>query len=163
MDLDSSAGRLSATFHLHGWDVVSFTYDGTTTARVYRVGTEWRRVESNITDPEGNPILSLDLTEALGEPLDRWQAVNTLDGETRLAYYHNYTGPGDLDPQAYIILPAEARSPRVEGDTVIFEVPPAQGEVLLNSPFPVVGALTAVSVVIVLSRKIRKVEEVKNS
>ncbi len=148
---------MNATFYLSGWDILSFTYDEANMARTYRVRTDWRKFSANITDPQGVPILSLDFAEYFGMPVDQWEEGNcTFEGETRLTYFYNYTGPSSVDPLFRLLLPATATNVHRTEDTITYELPPALGDVLLNSPFLILGALVTVSVVVFLYRRVRK-------
>lgn len=157
-ELNYAARSMHAAFYLFGSDILSFTVDKITMTKIYRVRTEWRKFYANFTGEQGLFLFSLNFAKYFGASMSQWREVNyTLNGETRLAYYYNYTGPSSFDPLCYFILPATVTNPEVVGDMIIFEFPPAFEDVLLNSPFLVVAALIIVNVFHFVYRKVRKV------
>lgn len=149
-DADKS---IHATFYLSGSDVLEFTFNKTTMAKLYHVRTDWRRFHVNLTD-----LLSLNFTEYFGTPMAQWQKINYTDFENRVhpAYYHNYTGPSPFDPICYFVLPSTATNVRTLEDTIIFEIPASLEDSLLNSPFLILGALIIVNIAVFLYWKARK-------
>lgn len=157
LDFNHSARWMNATFYLSGWDILSFTYNKATMARIYQVRTDWRKFYISITDPQGDSILSLDFTKYFEKPVDQWKEANyTFKGETRLTYYHNYTGTSPVDPLCLFMLPATATNVNRTGDVITYELPPALGDVLLNSPFLILGTLLTVNIIVFLYRRVRK-------
>ena len=144
---------IHAAFYLSGSDILNFTFNKTTMAKVYHVRTDWRKFHVNLTDE-----FSLNFTEYFGTPITQWQRVNYTDLENRThpAYYYNYTGPIPFDPVCYFILPITATNDRPVKDMIIFEIPPSLEDVLLNSPFLIIGALIIVNIAAFLYRKVGK-------
>jgi len=150
---------MRATFYLSGSDILSFTYNKTSMGKTYRVRTDWRKFYANFTGPEGENILTLDFKTYFGEPLNTWSFTEEylLNNENRSAYFFNNTDATPFDSLSMsFILPKRAIPRSPEGDTIVFEFPPAFWDVLLNSPIPIVGALIIVSISAVLYRKIRR-------
>ncbi len=155
LKFNDSARSMQASFSLSGSDIIIFTVNRETMARTYQVNTNWRIFEVGIEDENGSSVFSLNLTD-FSEPVAQWEKANyTLHGSNHTAYFHEYSNPLTYDATFYFVLPAEATDPQVDGDTVTYELPPAPGDVLLNSPFLVMGVLIAVAVGFVLYRKIR--------
>ncbi len=139
------------SFFLGGSDIISFTINRTTLKRTYQVNTEWRNFEVNLT---GN--FSVDFAQSLAKPVFEWQKIDYTDshGIVHPAYYENKQ-IGTLDMFFYLILPASASGIHVQGDTVIYEMPPRMEDQLLSSPFLILGALAVVLVIALLYRKVR--------
>jgi len=158
IEFDNSTRSMRANFYLSGSDILSSAYDKTSMGKTYRVNTEWRKFYANFIGLEGEHILTLDFITYFGAPLSIWSFTEgyPLNGENRSAYFFNYTGPSPFD-SLYIsfVLPKGVIPRSPEGDTIVFEFPPAFWDVLLNSPIPIVGALIIVSVAAVLYRKIK--------
>ena len=153
LNFDDSSKSIRGAFYLSGSDVLSFTFNRTTMAKIYTVRTDWRNFHVNLTR-----ALSLNFTEYFGKPLEQWQRINYTDFENRMhpAYHYNYTEPAPFEPRCYFILPTTATNPRAVADTVIFELPPSTEDNLLNSPFIILGTLIVVNIALVLYRKMRK-------
>lgn len=147
-DLNKS---VHATFYLSGSDILNFTLTAMT--RTYRVRTDWRKFNVNLTDR-----LSLNFTEYFGAPIAEWQRINYTDPENRIhpAYFYNYTGPSPFDPLWYFILPTNATNVRAVEDAIIFEAPASLEDTLLNSPFLILGALIVVNIAAFVYRRVRK-------
>lgn len=155
LKFNDTTSSMQATFFLSGSDIVNFTLNRETMARTYHVDTDWRFFEVAVRNENGSSIFSLNLTD-FSKPVAQWEATNyTLQGSTCTAYFDEYSDPQTYDATFYFVLPAEATNPQVSGDTITYELPPASGDVLLNSPFLVMGALIAIAVGFVLYRKIR--------
>lgn len=155
LKFNDSARSMQASFSLSGSDIINSTLNRETMARTYHVNTDWRTFEADIKDENDSSIFSFNLAD-FSEPVAQWEETNyTLHGSTRTAYFHEYSNPPSYDATFYFVLPAEATNPQVDGDTITYELPPAHGDVLLNSPFLVMGALMVIAVGFVLYRKIR--------
>ena len=141
---------ITVRFYLSGSDILNFTFSPETMRRTCHVRTDWRKFELNLTDD-----FSLNLTQYFGMPLSTWEFENTADP----TYYHNYTGTVSFDPMCYFILPKEATEVRVEGEIIVFELPPSLGESLLNSPFLILGAIIVAIIITSLYRSVKKSEE----
>ena len=148
---DELNNSMHATFYLSGSDILNFTLAAMT--RTYRVRTDWRKFHVNLTDR-----LSLNFTEYFGTPIAQWQRINYTDPENRIhpAYFYNYTGPSQFDPLCYFILPTTATNVRAIEDTIIFEAPAPLGDILLNSPFLILGVLIVVNIAAFVYRRMRK-------
>jgi hypothetical protein len=155
---DNLTKSMNASFYLSGSDIISFSFNRDTMAKTYRVRTEWRKFYANFTDAQGEQILFLNFAEYFGTPVSSWEKINyTLNGKEHPAYFCNFTtAQSDFDPLFYFVLPAGAINVQANGDTIIFEFPPDLGDILLNSPFPIVGALIIITIAIVLYRKVRR-------
>jgi len=153
LTFNDSDKSIHATFYLFGLDVLNFTFSKETMAKVYYVRTDWRKFHLNVTTR-----FSLNFTEYFGTPVAQWQKIDYTDSEnkTHPAYYYNYTGPSPFDSQCYFILPTTATNVRAVRDTIIFEVPPPLEDLLLNSPFLIIGALIVVNIAVFLYRRVRK-------
>lgn len=157
LKFNDSARSMQASFSLSGSDIINFTLNRETMARTYQVNTDWRTFKVDIKDENGSSIFSLNLAD-FSEPVAQWEATNyTLHGSNRTAYFYEYFNPLVYYATFYFVLPAEATNPQVDGDTITYELPPAPGDVLLNSPFLVMGAIIAIAGGFVLYRKIRKI------
>jgi len=149
-DADKS---IHATFYLSGLDILNFTFSKAMMAKVYYVRTDWRKFYLNVTSR-----FSLNFTKYFDTPLAQWQKINYTDFEnkTHPAYYYNYAGPSPFEPRCYFILPTTATNVRAVKDTIVFEVPPSLEDLLLNSPFWIVGALIVANIALFLYRRVRK-------
>jgi len=140
------------SFFLSGSDIISYTLNRTTMKRTWQVKTEWRKFKVNLTSD-----FSIDFTEDLAKPIADWQKVNYTDtqGNLHLAYYYENKQTAPLDMFFSIILPSSASNIGVQGDTVIYDMPPSFEDQLLNSPFLILGALAVILVIILIYRKVR--------
>jgi len=155
LKLNDTARSMQAIFSLSGSGIINSTLNRETMARTYHVNTGWRNFEVDIKDENGSSIFSLNIAD-FSEPVAQWEEANyTLHGSTHTAYFYEYSNPLTYDATFYFVLPTEATNPQVDGDTITYEFPPAPGDVLLNSPFLVMGAIIAVTVGFALYRKIR--------
>ncbi len=143
---DDTARSIRSEFYLAGSDIINFKFNKTTTARIYHVQTKWRKFSVNLTDN-----FSLDFAEYFDTPLTWW---NYSDSEK--AYYYEPTEPDLIDSSCKFVLPPTATNVQRTEDTIIFEVPPLLGDVLLNSPFLILGALIAVIMFAFIYRRLRK-------
>jgi len=130
---------------LSGSDIITFTFNKTTMARLYQVRTEWRKFNVNLTEN-----FSIDFTKYFGTPMAAWERI-----DSEKAYYHEYT-EDSLTSSCKFVLPKTATNIQVIGDTIFFETPPLLEDVLLNSPFLILGALIIVIIIAFIYRGIRK-------
>ncbi len=153
LGFNDSSNAIQASFYMSGSDVISLTINQTTGARIYTVQTDWRSFQLELT-----PSLSLNFTQYFGEPLNQWQSINYTDTEekTHVAFYYDYTEPAPFHPQCYLILPTDATNIQVVGNVVTFDLPAFGGDIWLNSPFIILGAIVVALTVIFLYRRIRK-------
>jgi len=156
LELNNSARSMRASFSLSGLDIVSFTYNKTTAGKIYQVETSWRKFYTDFKDGQGVPFLILDFAKYFDEPLSKWKRDENymLNGRKHVAYYYNYAGPSSFDTSCYFILPEGATNVKVEGDTITFELPPTLEDALINSPFPILGALIVTVAIASLYRKV---------
>lgn len=142
---------ITVRFYLSGSDILNFTFSTGTMMRTFRVRTDWRKFDLNLTDG-----FSLNFAEYFGTSLSTWEFEN----ETYPTYFHNYTGTVPFDPTCCFILPMKATEVHVEEmETIVFELPPSLEESLLNSPFLIFGAIIVAIIVASLYRSTRKKEE----
>ena len=153
LGFNDSSNTVQVSFYMSGSDVLNLTINQTTAARTYTVRTDWRNFQVELTS-----TLSLNFTQYFGKLVDQWQRINYTDTENKVhvAYYYDYTEPAPFHPQCYFILPTEAINIQAVGDTITFELPPSTGDILLNSPFIILGTLIVVIIGIFLYRRIRK-------
>ena len=153
LSFDDSSNKIQASFYMSGSDVLSFGINQSTSATFYKVRTNWRDFQLELT-----PGLSLNFTQYFGSPVDQWHRTNYTDTEQHVhfAYYYNYTGSAPFHPQIYLILPTGATNTQAVGDTITFESPPSKADALLNSPLLILGILIVVIVLMILYRRIRK-------
>jgi len=143
---NDSTNSINAEFFLAGSDIVTFTFNKTTMARLYQVRTEWRKFNVNLTEN-----FSINLNEYFGTPIAQW---NYIDSEK--AYYYEYTQLESFTPSCKFVLPATAINIQATGDAIFFEIPPLREDVLLNSPFLILGAIIIGIIVAFIYRRIRK-------
>lgn len=127
---------------LTGPDIISYTLNETDMTRTFHVRTDWRKIEISFTQN-----FSLNLEDHFGAPLTEWQQVN---GK---AFEKNVENP---QMSFRFILPENAVEVQAEGDTIIFKIPPAFEDRLLNSPFLILGAIIIANIIFVAYRKARK-------
>ena len=146
IDFDNSTNSIHAEFFLTGSDIITFTFNKTTMARLYQVRTEWRKFDVSLTENfPGNFI------NYFGTPIIQW---NYIDSEK--AYYFEYRGPDSFTASCKFVLPETATNIHATGDTIFFETPPLLEDVLLNSTFLILGALITVIIIAFIYRRIRK-------
>lgn len=151
VDFNDAEKSITVRFYLSGSDILNLTFSTETMRRTFRVRTDWRKFELNLTDD-----FSLNFTEYFGKPMSDWNFEN----ETYPTYFYNYTGTVPFDPVCYFMLPREATEVHVEDmETIVFELPPSLGESLLNSPFLILGAIIVAIIIAFLYRTIRKSEK----
>ncbi|MCK5562943.1 hypothetical protein KAI30_02125, partial [Candidatus Bathyarchaeota archaeon] len=94
---------------------------------------------------------SINLNEYFGTPIADWDYI-----DFEKAYYFEYTGPDSFTASCKFVLPATSINIQTTGDTIFFEAPPLLADVLLNSPFLILGAIIIVIIVAFIYRRIRK-------
>jgi len=142
---DDSTNSTHVEFFLSGSDIITRTLNKTTMTMLYQVRTEWRKFHVNLT--ENFPV---NFTKYFGKPIAEW---NYTDSEK--AYYYEYT-EDSLTSSCKFVLPTTAINIQATGDTIFFETPPLLEDVLLNSPFLILGALIIVIIIAFIYRRIRK-------
>ncbi|MFQ6065546.1 MAG: hypothetical protein ACE5L6_08730 [Candidatus Bathyarchaeia archaeon] len=151
LDFDDAEKAMTASFSLSGSDIVELTFSTETMRREFRVRTDWRKFELNLTES-----VSLNFTRYFDVPVSLWEYENA----TYPTYYYNYTGTVPFDPTCYFILPKDATEVHVEEmETIVFELPPSLGESLVNSPFLILGGILVAIIVASVYRTARKSEK----
>jgi len=143
---DDSTNSIHVEFYLAGSDIINFTFNKTTMNRIYHIQTEWRKFHISLTQN-----FSLDFTQYFNTPIAQW---NYSDSEK--SYTYEYTELDTFDPSCKFMLPPTATNVHATEDTIIFEVPPLLEDILLNSPFLILGALIIVIIAAFLYRRLRK-------
>jgi len=140
---NNATSSIYVKFLLTGSDIISYTLNGTDMTRTFRVRTDWRKFEISFTQN-----FSLNFEEYFGDPLTEWQQV---DGK---AFEKIIEDPFEMSFR--FTLPEKAFDIQTEEDTIIFKVPPAFEDRLLNSPFLILGAIIIANIIFVAYRKARK-------
>lgn len=137
---------ITVAFYLAGSDIIDIILNKTSMTRIHNIQTEWRKFQVNLTQN-----FQIDFAEHFSRPIYLW---NYNDSEK--TYYREETGPDSLDLSCKFVLPPTATNIHATMDTIIFETPPLLGDVLLNSPFLILGALIIVIMVTFLFQRVRK-------
>lgn len=143
---DDSTNSMRIEFYLAGSDIINFKFNRTTMNRIYSVQTGWRKFHVNLTHS-----FSLDFAKYFDTPVANWTY-----SDSEKAYYYESAELESFDPSCKFVLPAKATNVHAIEDTIIFEVPPLLEDILLNSPFLILGALIIVIIVAFLYRRLRK-------
>jgi len=143
---DNSTNSIHAEFFLSGSDIITSTFNKTTMARRYQVRTEWRKFHADLAEN-----FSINFNEYFGTQIADWDYI-----DSEKAYYNEYTELIAFTPSCKFVLPKTAININAAGDTIFFETPPLFEDVLLNSPFLILGALITVIIIAFIYRKIRK-------
>lgn len=145
-----STYSIHTEFSITGSDILGFTIKGM--IKEYTVRTDWRKFRVDL-----NNETSLDFAIYFAAQVSQWAQINhTLNDTTHPSYFYNSTGLSQIDPSFYFIFPEDAANIQAVGDTLIFEVPLASEEFLLNSPFLILIVVVVVVVVAFLYRRIRR-------
>jgi hypothetical protein len=149
---NDAENAITVSFSLSGSDILNLTFSTDTMRRTFHVRTDWRKFELNLTND-----FSLDFTEYFGKPLSDWN----FSSEIYPTYYCDSDDTAPFDPVCYFILPREATEVHIADDmeTIVFELPPALGESLLNSPFLILGTIVITIIISSLYRSVRKKKE----
>lgn len=143
---DDSKNSITVKFYLAGEDIINFTFNKTTMNRIYQVQTEWRKFHVNLAHN-----FSLDFTHYFDTPIANWTY-----NDSEKAYHYECTEPNSFDPTCKFELPPKATNVHAIEDTIIFEIPPLPEDLLLNSPFLILGALIIVIIIALIYRRLRK-------
>lgn len=146
IDFDDPTNSIHVEFLLAGSDIITFTFNKTTMSRLYEVQTEWRKFNVDLTEN-----FSINFNEYFRTPVANWTYI-----KSEKAYYYEYTELDSFTPSCKFILPKTATNIHAEEDTIFFENPPLFEDVLLNSPFLILGALLILIISAFIYRKIRK-------
>ncbi|RLI46361.1 hypothetical protein DRO69_03275 [Candidatus Bathyarchaeota archaeon] len=146
IDFDNPTNSIHVEFFLAGSDIITFTFNKTTMSRLYEVQTEWRKFNVDLTEN-----FSINFAEYFRTPIADWTYI-----KSEKAYYYEYTELDSFTPSCKFILPKTATNINAEEDTIFFETPPLFEDVLLNSPFLILGALLTLIITAFIYRKIRK-------
>jgi len=142
---NDEARAIRVSFYLGGSDIISFTINRTTMKRTYQVKTDWRKFQLNLTSS-----FLIDFDQYFAEPVENWQKPNSI------TYYIEVHETGFFDVVSFnLTLPTSATNVQAQGDTITYEVPPYLEDVLLNSPFLILGALIIIIVIVLVYRKVR--------
>jgi hypothetical protein len=143
---NDTARSMRVEFYLAGSDIINFTFNKTTMNRIYQVQTEWRKFHINLTQD-----FSLDFAQYFDVPVANWTY-----SDPEKTYHYECAEPDSLDPSCKIVLPRKATNVHATEDTITFEVPPLPEDIILNSPFLILGALMIVIMIALLYRRLRK-------
>lgn len=143
---NEDAHSIFIKFLLAGSDIISYDLNKTDMTRTFRVRTDWRKFKINLTND-----FQLDFEKNFEASLASWQNV-TVYG--RVAYEKNVED--EIEMSFRFILPKEAFDVQVDEDMIIFKVPPAFEDTLLNSPLLILGAIIIANIFFVAYRKARK-------
>ena len=149
---NNSTKSIRVEFYLSGSDILDSTTNPAVMTETYNVETGWRKIHVNLTDD-----FSLDFAEYFQISVSEWQIVDyTINEEVHPTYLYNYTTPTTFDPLCRFVLPTRANNVHATKDTIIFELPISLGDILINSPFLVLGVLIIANIVLIAYRKIRR-------
>jgi len=140
---DNNTHSIYMKFLLAGSDIVSYTLNETDMSRTFRVRTDWRKFQVSFTKN-----FSVNFEEYFGAPLTEWQQVNHT--------FEKSVEENSIKMSFRFILPEKAFDIKAEEDTIIFKVPPAFEDTLLNSPFLILGAIIIANIFFVAYRKAKK-------
>jgi len=143
---DDSKNSITVKFSLAGEDIIKFTTDKTTINRIYQVQTEWRKFHVHLTYN-----FSLDFAQYFDTPIANWTYSTS-----KKEYHYEYTEPDSFNPTCKFVLPPKATNVHAIKDTIIFEIPPLPADILLSSPFLILGTLIIVVIIAFIYRRIRK-------
>jgi hypothetical protein len=146
IDFDDSTNSIRVEFFLAGSDIITFTFNKTTMSRLYEVQTEWRKFNVDLAEN-----FSINFAEYFRTPVANWTYL-----KPEKAYYYEYTELDSFTPSCKFVLPKTATNIHAEGDTIFFENQPLLEDVLLNSPFLILGALLILIIIAFIYRMIRK-------
>jgi hypothetical protein len=136
------ANSFHVKFVLAGFDVVSYALNKTRMARTFWVRTDWRRFRVSLTQN-----FSLDFDEHFGVPLSEWQLSENV--------WEKRSIEDGMEMLFRFVLPEEAYDIRTQDDVIVFEVPLAFEDSLLNSPFLILGVVIAVNILVLVYRRVR--------
>jgi hypothetical protein len=130
-------------FVLAGSDVISYALNKTDMTRTFQVRTDWRKFQVNLTHN-----ISIDFNEHFGAPLSEWQLLDNA--------FEKRSMQNDMEMLFRFVLPKKAYDIQTQDDTIIFKVPLAFEDSLLNSPFLILGAIIAVNIIVLAYRRVKK-------
>jgi len=150
---DDNEKSIHIEFYLGGEDILSYTVDMTTLARIYNAKTNWIKFDIKLTS-----TFRLNFTTYFATSISDWQRINnTINGNVHSAFYYNSTaGIAPFDASCYFVLPETAMNIKAIGDTLTFEMPPLLEDKLIDSPILILGAIIIVNIVVIIYRKVRK-------
>jgi len=143
---NDSTNSIRVEFYLAGSDIINFTLSKPTMTRIYHVQTEWRKFHVNLTHN-----FSLDFAQYFDTSIAQW---NYSDSEK--TYSYEPTELDSFDVSCKFVLPPTATNVHAIEDIITFEVPPLLEDLLLNSPFLILGALIIGIIVAFLYQRLRK-------
>lgn len=143
---NDSRTSIHVEFFLSGLDIITFTFNKTTMARLYQIRTEWRKFNVNLAEN-----FSINFNEYFGTPIADWDYI-----DSEKPYYYEHMELDSFTSSCKFVLPETATNVHATGDTIFFETPSLFEDVLLNSPFLILGALITVIIIAFIYRRIRK-------
>ena len=154
IEFDDATRTVVLSFTLAGDGVLSFHYNKTTMARIYKLNAAWRKADVSVKS-DNKVLLKLNFSSYFGAPLEKWELVDydLGGGDVRKALYMNSTAEDRLDPVWYFILPKDAKFLEAKGDTLTFESPPRPTDLFMASPFWPFLIVVAVTGLAVIYRK----------
>jgi hypothetical protein len=143
---------VDASFFLSGSDIISYSMNQTSINRTYKVTSDWQKFQVSLTSN-----VSVNFGLAFDKTVSEWQRMNYTDASQNVhpAFYYRSNQTSTADVSFYLVLPSAAFDVRVEGGTVMFQMPALLGDQLLSSPLLVLAALIIVMVIVLLYRKAR--------
>ena len=149
IDYNDAESSVHVAFHLGGSDIISFTVDKASLVRTYQVSTDWRNFRVELAGG-----FSVDFAKHFGTPVSEWQETSRTDAlGVHPTYYHESSDQDSFYAAFYFILPTTATNVQRVEDIITYEVPPYAEDVFLDSPFLILDAVMAISIIIVAYRK----------
>jgi hypothetical protein len=127
---------------LTGSDVISYTLNPTDMTRTFRVRTDWRNFQIDLTQNR-----SINLNKHFGNPLNEWQLKDGLFEER---------SENGFKMSFRYVLPKNAFDIHAEGEIIVFRVALGFEDSLLNSPFLILGVIIVANVIILMYRRVKK-------
>lgn len=147
ISFNDNAYSIVSTFNLRGPSIISSTIDRLAKIETFRMNTEWRKFDLNVTND-----FHFNFTREFATPISSW--ANSTTGNATRYSYSNSTAEGALSFS--VQLPGDASNTIVVGDTIVFNTPysPPFEDNLINSPVLILIALAVVGIIIYFYRKI---------
>ncbi len=165
LSFDNATRSLRASFTLAGSGLLSFSFNRTNVARIYKLKTGWRKTDVEVRLNETWAI-RLNFSSFFRKPLARWEHLDRYElgpGDVREALLLNTTVEDALFENAtgratwVFVLPRGARFLRAvrEGaeELLVFEMPPDPWDMFAASPFwPFLMVIVAVGIAVAYRR-----------
>jgi len=137
---NDAARTIQVSFFLWGSDIIDSGVNQTAMKRTCQVKTNWRKFQFSLTSS-----FSLNFTQILAKPVAEWQKTNE----------HTFLYESQ-DISFKFILPQTATQVQAQEDIITFEAGSLSfWDIFLNSPFPILAALTIVVIITLIYRKVR--------